>query len=105
MALCCVLRETACTASRYTPRARASLVHKLRLSSSSFIIICDALCNALQGKPELKDRLAERKERGRAAFARAMDDHISNASACAITVCDSADTEGYKFGSRSGPPQ
>ena len=31
-------------------------------------------------------RLAERKERGRAAFARAMDDHISNASACAITA-------------------
>ena len=63
------------------------------------------MCNAVQGKPELKDRLAERKERGRAAFARAMDDHISNASACAITVCDSAGTEGYQFGSRSGPPQ
>eukprot|EP00239_Pterosperma_sp_CCMP1384_P008591 CAMPEP_0197858548 /NCGR_PEP_ID=MMETSP1438-20131217/32412_1 /TAXON_ID=1461541 /ORGANISM="Pterosperma sp., Strain CCMP1384" /LENGTH=186 /DNA_ID=CAMNT_0043474741 /DNA_START=29 /DNA_END=589 /DNA_ORIENTATION=+ len=53
------------------------------------------------GKPELKERQRLRKEKGEAAFSKAMDDHLNNASACAIVVADSADTEGYKYGSRS----
>eukprot|EP00959_Pyramimonas_sp_CCMP1952_P070090 1463279-Pyramimonas_sp.AAC.3 len=67
---------------------------------------CAIVDKALQdaernGKPHAAERVKERKERGKEAFSKAMADHISNASACAIAVCDSAATEGYQYGSRS----
>lgn len=56
-----------------------------------------------KGKTELKERLDLRKARGQEAFQKAMQDHISNASACAVTVLDSGQDDGYKFGSRDAP--
>lgn len=45
-------------------------------------------------------RRLKKKEKFDAIMEGKLDEHISNASACSIAVCDTADTEGYKFGSR-----
>jgi hypothetical protein len=56
------------------------------------------------GKSARKDQEEKRRVKKKAKFDAILegklDEHISNASACAIAVCDTADTEGYKFGSR-----
>eukprot|EP00854_Cymbomonas_tetramitiformis_P019813 gene19813-23697_t len=59
----------------------------------------------IKGKPLQKERdearKHERREASKAVFDKANDEYLSNLSACSINVCDTADTEGYKYGSRS----
>mmetsp|Transcript_25352 Transcript_25352/g.83333 ORF Transcript_25352/g.83333 Transcript_25352/m.83333 type:complete len:203 (+) Transcript_25352:412-1020(+) len=52
------------------------------------------------GKPLLASRREERRLRGQHAFEEALNEHISNASACSVVVCDTAATDGYQYGSR-----
>ena len=53
-------------------------------------------------KNQKEARRAKRKEKMDAIFAGKLAAHVANASACAITVMDSGDDDGYKFGSRDG---
>ena len=57
-----------------------------------------------EGKTARKEQAAKRKEKKKLKFDAIMEgkmnEHISNASACSIVVADTADTEGYKYGSR-----
>jgi hypothetical protein len=53
-------------------------------------------------KDQKEARRAKRKAKMDAIFAGKLAGHIANASACAITVMDSGDDDGYKYGSRDG---
>mmetsp|Transcript_31907 Transcript_31907/g.78938 ORF Transcript_31907/g.78938 Transcript_31907/m.78938 type:complete len:99 (-) Transcript_31907:331-627(-) len=56
------------------------------------------------GKDARKEQDERRRKKKKDKFDAILDgkinEHLSNASACAINVCDSANTEGYSFGSR-----
>jgi|MDSW01.2.fsa_nt_gb hypothetical protein len=58
------------------------------------------------GKQARKDqkevRKAKRKAKMDAIFSNAIHKVVANASACAITVMDTGDGDGYKYGSRDG---
>mmetsp|Transcript_2629 Transcript_2629/g.2938 ORF Transcript_2629/g.2938 Transcript_2629/m.2938 type:complete len:194 (-) Transcript_2629:571-1152(-) len=58
-----------------------------------------------RGRPKLAAIKEERKQRGRNAFNNAFSTLLDNASAATIVVCDSGDTEGYKYGGRGELPK
>lgn len=52
------------------------------------------------GRPMQKEIDNARKARARAIFDEKLDEHLSNQSAASISVCDTAASEGYQYGSR-----
>lgn len=60
-----------------------------------------AFAEGKSARKEQEDRRRrKKKEKFDAIMEGKLDEHISNASACSIAVCDTVTAEGYEYGSR-----